>query len=94
MSAYLIIQAQLTDKEKFQAYTQVVPSIVKAFGGEYIAMDSSPDIFEGGNVGSVVISKWPSKEAAHTFWHSEEYKKALPLRANTGTFSVSLVNGI
>lgn len=94
MSAYLIIQAQLTDREKFKTYTQTVPAIVKAFGGEYIAMDSTPDIFEGGNVGSVVISKWPSKQAAHAFWHSEEYKKALPLRDNTGTFSVSLVNGL
>ena len=95
MSAYLVIKAQITDRENFQAYADAVPAVVKAYGGEYIAIDTAPDIFEGSNDGgSVVISKWASKEAAHAFWHSEAYKKILPLRANTGHFNVTLVGGV
>jgi len=95
MSAYLIIKAQITDREKFQAYADAVPSVVQQFGGEYVAMDLAPDVFEGAkDFGSVVMSKWPSKAAAQAFWHSDEYKKILPLRANTGHFNVTLVNGL
>ena len=94
MSAYLIIQAQINDWEKFKSYTQVVPAIVKQYGGEYIVMDGEPEIFEGTETGSVVISKWPSKAAAQRFWQSNEYKNAMPLRAGTGEFQVMLVNSL
>ena len=94
MSAYLIIQAKISDWNKFKNYTQVVPNIVKQFGGEYIVMDSEPEIFEGDDSGSVVVSKWPSKEAAQRFWQSNEYKNAMPLRAGTGKFHVMLVNSL
>ncbi|XQW83449.1 DUF1330 domain-containing protein [Thalassotalea piscium] len=94
MSAYLIIQAKLSDWNKFKDYTEVVPAIVKQYGGEYIVMDSQPEIFEGEDAGSVVVSKWPSKEAAQNFWQSSEYKKAKPLRAGTGKFHVMLVNSL
>ena len=95
MSAYLIIQAKVTDWNKFKNYTDVVPAIVAKHGGEYIVMDRAPEIFEGReNVGSVVISKWPSKKEAQAFWQSEAYKKAMPLRAGTGEFHVMLVEGL
>lgn len=95
MSAYLIIKARLTDRENFQAYANAVPEVVKAFGGVYIAIDSSPEVFEGEpEIGSVVISKWPSKQAGQDFWNSDEYKKIVPLRAGTGDFHVMLVEGV
>jgi len=94
MSAYLIIQAKVSNWEKFKQYTDIVPEIVAAHGGEYIVMDSAPIVFEGAQPGSVVVSKWPSKEAAQAFWQSDAYQNAIPLRANTGEFHVMLVNGL
>ena len=95
MSAYLIIQAKVTDWNKFKNYTEVVPAIVAKHGGEYIVMDSAPEYFEGReDVGSVVISKWPSKKDAQAFWHSKAYKEAMPLRDSTGEFHVMLVEGL
>jgi uncharacterized protein (DUF1330 family) len=95
MSAYLIINAKVTDWEKFKKYTDVVPTIVKEHGGEYIVMDGTPEVFEGDkDCGSVVVSKWPSKKKAHQFWQSDAYKNALPLREGTGEFYVMLVNGL
>ena len=94
MSAYLIIQATITDWPSFKQYTDIVPDIVKAHGGEYIVMDSNPEVFEGDEPGSVVVSKWSSKKNAYAFWHSKAYQKAIPLRAETGTFHVMLVNSL
>lgn len=94
MSAYLIIQAVVSDWGKFKKYTDIVPSIMKKYGGEYIVMDSSPEVFEGNEPGSVVVSKWASKEAAYDFWQSQAYQNAIPLREGTGTFHVMLVNSL
>jgi uncharacterized protein (DUF1330 family) len=95
MSAYLIIKANVSNWEKFKRYTDVVPAIVKAHGGEYIVMDGAPDVVEGEDYpGSIVISKWPSKKAANDFWQSKAYKEAIPLREGTGEFKVLLVNGL
>lgn len=95
MSSYLIIQAKISDYKQFAKYTAVVPDIVTKFGGKYIAMDRTPECFEGReNVGTVVISQWPSKQAAQDFWQSDEYKKAMPLREGAGEFDVMLVDGM
>lgn len=95
MSAYLIIQAKITDWPKFKAYTDVVPSLVSQFGGEYIVMDGKPITLEGHlSDTSLVVSKWPSHEAAQNFWNSKEYQQAKLLREGTGEFTVSLVNGL
>ena len=41
----------------------------------------------------IVIHRWPSREQARAFWHSDEYQAIKPLRAGTGTFRVTLVEG-
>jgi len=95
MSAYLIIQATVTDWAGFKRYTDVVPALVKQFGGEYVVMDGSPELIEGDDIaGSIVVSKWPSKTEAKAFWNSDEYKQAIPLREGTGSFHVMLVDSL
>ncbi len=94
MSAYLIIQATVNDWARFKQYTQIVPDIVAKFGGKYIVQGAA-ELIEGQfDPASVVISKWPDKESARSFWASEEYKQAIPLREGTGTFNVMLVDGL
>jgi len=94
MTAYMIIQATIEDRDSFAAYSKEVPPLVSQFGGKYIAMGQA-DLLEGTyNPASAVISEWPSKEAALKFWHSPEYAEKIKLREGTGTFNVTLVDGI
>lgn len=95
MSAYLIIQATVTDWAKFKGYTQIVPDLVRQFGGEYVVMDGAPELLEGDkSPASVVVSKWPSKAAAKAFWGSPEYQQAIPLREGAGEFHIMLVDAL
>lgn len=95
MSAYLIVQATVTDWPKFQAYIDVVPALVEKFGGTYIVMGGDPELIEGERISqSIVMSQWPSKAAAKLFWQSQEYQAAISLRAGTGEFHVMLVDGL
>ncbi len=95
MSAYLVVEAVLTDPKGFVPYTKVVPSLVAKMGGEYIAIGGESEVLEGewGNT-KVVLHRWPSMQAARDFWYSDEYQEAIKLREGTGEFRVMLVDGV
>lgn len=93
---YMIVLAELTDRERFLAgYAQVVPALVERFGGRYIVRGSGGEFLEGGWCAraSALVSAWPSRQAALAFWHSPEYAEAKKLREGTGSFQVLLVDG-
>jgi len=95
MSAYIVVEAILTDTAKFVPYTQAVPPLVTKFGGEYIAVASEHEILEGDwSETKIVLHRWPNMQAARDFWYSDEYQAAKKLREGTGQFRVMLVDGI
>jgi len=95
MPAYIVVEATITQPEEFAAYAQAVPPVVAAYGGEYLALGGEQEALEGewGDA-RVVIHRWPSLERARAFWYSDDYQSLKPLRAGTGTFRVTLVEGL
>ncbi len=92
MSAFIFVQAQITDPVKFAGYAQVVPTLVEKFGGTYRILGGDVDCLEGEwDSAAVVMSEWPSKAAAEAFWQSPEYQEARVLREGTGSFQVLLI---
>jgi uncharacterized protein (DUF1330 family) len=94
--AFLLVQATVTDREGFKAYNSALPPIYARYGGSYVALVPAPlvEVLEGEpEHRSVVISRFPSKQAAIDFWHSPEYTAAKQLRAGKGTFYVALLEG-
>lgn len=95
MSAFMLVTARISDPAAFRAYAQTVAPMVAAFGGRYRVLGSVAEALEGdAPEGKMVISEWPSMEAARRFWDSPEYTQAKQLRAGTGHFDVVLVNGL
>jgi uncharacterized protein (DUF1330 family) len=96
MSAYMVITAQISDIDGFRAYSAVASKLVADFGGEYMVMAPEQNILLEGDWPDerrLVISKWPSVEAALAFWNSPEYAEAKHLRAGNSVVSVRLVSG-
>ncbi len=93
MSALMLIQCRITNVEKFMAYGKATPAVVEQYGGRYIAMRGATELLEGDwdEQTKVVISEWPSMEAARTFWHSSEYREAKKLREGAAEVQVLLV---
>lgn len=94
MSAYMIIYARIHDREKFiSGYAPAASKLVEQHGGKYVLRAPGADLLEGRleNGGSVVISEWPSKEAALGFWNSAEYAEAKQLRNGVADVEVLLV---
>jgi len=76
MSAYLVVEAVITDPAGFLPYTKVVPPLLQKFGGEYISIAGATEMLEGewGET-KIVIHRWPNMQAARDFWYSEECEK-------------------
>lgn len=94
MPAYLIVQINVTDPEKFARYREVVPGVVEAFGGRYLVRGGAVEVLEGSYGGRrVVLFEFPSLDAIKRFWHSPEYAKVKPLRENAADIDVWAVPG-
>lgn len=95
MSAYLIIEAHITDPRRFATYARATPEVVARYGGRYLVMGGEQHSLEGEHAPArTVISQWPDRAAALAFWQSPEYAALKPLRDGTGSFRVLLADGV
>ena len=93
MAAYLVITAQIHDRERFiSGYGAAAAELSARFGGEYLVRAPGLEVLEGAHPGgSLVVSKWPSKAAALAFWRSPEYQEIKKLRDGIADCQVLLV---
>lgn len=95
--AYLLVQGHVTDREGFKAYNAALPPIYTQYGGEYLALVPAPlvEVAEGPTENrSIVLARFPSREAARAFWDSPEYAEAKKLREGKGSFFVTILDGL
>ena len=94
MAAYMIILAQVHDREQFLAgYATQAAALVEQCGGKYVLRAPGAECLEGsvGDGRSVVISEWPDLDSARAFWHSPEYREIAKLRDGICDVEVVLV---
>ncbi len=93
MAAYLIVTAQVHDRQRFlAAYAQTAAALTARFGGEYVLRAPGAEVLEGEHPGgSVVVSRWPDKAAALAFWNSPEYAEARRLREGIADCQVLVI---
>ena len=95
--AFLLVQGKVTDIEGFRLYNAALPPIYEKYGGRYLAVmpASRIEVAEGDpRRESVVIARFPSKQAAWDFWKSPEYEAAKKLREGKGEFFVTIIEGL
>lgn len=94
MPAYMIVTATISDRDAFlSGYGAKAAALVEQFGGKYLMRAPGAQALEGdfGDGGSIVISEWPSREAALSFWNSPEYGEAKALREGIARCQVLLI---
>ena len=94
LKCYMIVIAEITDRQKFlDGYGREVPKLVERFGGRYLVKGGGGEFVEGGwcDSPSALVSQWPDKATALAFWNSPEYQQAKKLREGTGRFQVTLI---
>ena len=92
MSAFVIAQMQVHDPEKMLEYAKLAPPYVKKYGGTYLTRGGDLTCLENTECGSrIVISIWPDKAAAESFFADPDYLKVAEIRKAASTMEMLIV---
>jgi len=94
--AYVIVDMKISDPEQYKRYIAAAPAAVKAFGGEYLVRGGRHVVMEGQwQPNRIAMLRFPSLEAARSFYDAEQYRAARPLREGaTEFFNMVVVEGV
>ncbi|MEN6318438.1 MAG: DUF1330 domain-containing protein [Syntrophaceae bacterium] len=94
MAAYVIVQVQVTDWDKFKKYLKETPSTIVQYGGRYVARGGEMAILEGEEqTKRVVLIEFPSLQKAKEWYYSDEYQQIKILRAGAAIGSLIAIEG-
>jgi uncharacterized protein (DUF1330 family) len=94
--AYVIVDMQISDLELYKQYMAEAPETVKAAGGEDVIRGGRFEPLEGDwQPTRMAMLKFPSYEAAKSWYDSEAYRAARSKRNGaTLSFNMILVEGV
>ncbi|MEW5939222.1 MAG: DUF1330 domain-containing protein [Chloroflexota bacterium] len=94
MSAYVIVDIEVTDPEGYKEYIKAAPATVTHFGGRYIARGGANETLEGEwQAKRLVILEFPSVQQAKAWLNSPEYAPARALRHKYAKTNMVVVEG-
>lgn len=95
MSAYVIVDIEVTDPEGYKEYVKAAPQTVELYGGKYIARGGHNETLEGEwQAKRLVILEFPSVEQAKKWLDSPEYAPARKLRHQYARTNMVVVEGL
>jgi uncharacterized protein (DUF1330 family) len=81
MSAYVILDIEVSDPVGYEDYKKLAPAAVELYGGRYVARGGITETLEGDWTPSrLVILEFASVEQARAWLNSPEYAPALAMR--------------
>ena len=85
MPAYWLARARIDDPVQYKKYTDLVPAIIKQYGGTVLARGGRYQIMEGPETfHRFVVIEFPTLEQGVKCFQSPEYQAAASFRRNGG----------
>ena len=95
MAAYIVVEVDLRDAERYEDYKRLVPPTLAEYGGRFIVRGGAAETLEGDwSPSRIVILEFPSAEQARRWWGSSAYAPAKELRQATAHTQMILVEGV
>jgi uncharacterized protein (DUF1330 family) len=95
MSAYVLVDCDVTDPVRYEEYRQLAPAAIAKYGGRYLVRGGATKVFEGTwQPKRVVVLEFPDVAAAQRFYDSPEYRAARAVRADAATMNLVVVEGL
>jgi len=95
MPAYVIVNIEVTDPQRYQEYIKEAPGTIARFGGRYLARGGRTERLEGEwDPKRFVVLEFPTYERAREWWASEEYAGPKALRQACARASMIVVEGL
>ena len=95
MAAYIVVQVDVKDPERYADYRTMVPPTLAKYGGRFIVRGGKTETLEGDWLPNrFVVVEFPSLEQAKAWWASPEYAEAKALRQATSETQMIVAEGI
>jgi uncharacterized protein (DUF1330 family) len=95
MTAYIILDIEVTNAEGYKEYAKQASETVKLYGGKYLVRGGSNETLEGEwQAKRLVILEFPSVDQTKKWLNSPEYAPARALRHQYAHSNAVLVEGI
>jgi len=95
MPAYVVVEIEVKDPERYEDYKKVSPISIKEFGGKFLVRGAPCETLEGAWLPKrFVVIEFPSKDVAKAWWSSQEYAPAKKLRQETSHTKMIVVDGV
>ena len=93
MPAYMVVQAEITDPEKFPEYQKLAVPAVQKYNGKILGRGAPQNVEGHCGAHAVLVLEFESEEVAKAFFDSPEYTEARAARANTANFVMAIIPG-
>ena len=94
MAAYVVVNVDVNDPVRYEAYKSMVPPTIAAYGGKFLVRGATLHEMEGQWPRKrLVIVEFPDVAAAKAWWASEEYADAKALRQAHSSAELVIVDG-
>lgn len=95
MTAYVIVDIEVTDPVGYEDYKRLAAPTVAQYGGKYLARGGATEVLEGEwQPKRLVILEFESLERAKAWLNSEEYRPARQLRHRYARSNMVVVAGV
>jgi len=95
MTAFVILDIEVTDADGYAKYKELAPPSVALYGGKYIARGGKTETLEGDwQPSRLVILEFPSADQARAWLNSPEYAPARALRHQYAHTQSVLIEGL
>lgn len=95
MSAYVIVDIDVTDPAVYEEYKKLAPATIAAYGGKYLARGGKSEILEGTwSPKRLVILEFENMARAKAWVNSPEYAPAKEMRHRSANGNMVLVEGV
>jgi uncharacterized protein (DUF1330 family) len=95
MTAYVIIDIEVTDPAGYEEYKKLAPAAVAAYGGKYRARGGATEVLEGDWAPKrVVVLEFESIARAKAWLDSPEYRTPKQMRHQAARGNMIVVEGV
>jgi uncharacterized protein (DUF1330 family) len=95
MPAYVIVETDITDPERYEQYKAATPTAIAAGGGRFLVRGGEHVVLEGDwEPTRLVVLEFEDLAAAKRWYESELYQDAKKLRAGAAHMRMVAVQGV
>ena len=91
---WVTIYRSIKDPAKLAKYAELAPKATSSFGCKYVARGTAANAYEAGLKERIVISEFPSLDAAVAAYNSPGYQEALKALGDGAERDVRIVAGL